>query len=440
MEQNEENMEINRSEMNNFFQSNSRSSSTNTSYQDLPSLVMEKDKSDFLNSVNETHHQLKQNSELKTETEFPEAYSVHKFESIDSVYDVQKDISQSKVLVELSINGELNPYEKYKFKEDFYSLCKNSPRYYRPNEVVYDSFDSCRNLLKESNKNLNSDYQWDMQRYSDFRCGLNSTERFRYDKKLESTPVKRDTSKSAFETDPDLLFFQSNQSYAKEHISPLTKKYLSSKNVQINENNLKPKTEINIENDFMNMCSFKTKKNIDEKFKESSVLNETIESEHLYSDYAKGPVFPLEAYGTRPGIESGREGIYTRQKKDVKINIPEPIKDESLDSNQLKNMDKKLKKLIKKNFKEDLKSHIVDLQLKPETVSWEIPHEKKCSTQNNFDESISTNEENNVSNSVPYLPLRDVPVHELVKKLRHEFELEGDLSCVPSDLNDVYLK
>lgn len=440
MEQNEENIEINRSQMNNCFQPNSRSSSTNTSYQDLPSLVMEKDKSDFLQSVNEPHIQHKEKSQFKTETEFSEIYSVPKFESIDFVYDIQKDINQSKFFIEPSINGELNPYEKYKFKEDFYSLCKNSPRYRRPNEVIYDSFDSCRNYLKESNKNFNSDYQWDMQRYSDFRCGLNSADGFRNDKKLASTPVKRDTSKSAFENDPDLLYYQSNQGKSKECLSPLTKRYLSHKNVQISENNFKPKSEINFESDFMNMCSFKTKKNNQDEFKECSVLNETIESEHLYSDYAKGPVFPLEAYGTRPGIESGREGIYTRRKKDVKINVPESIKDESLDSNQLKDMDKKLKKLIKKNLKEDLKSHIVDLQLKPQTVSWDIPAERKDSSQKNLNESTLSNEQSNVSNSVPYLPLRDVPVHELVKKLRHEFELEGDLSCVPSDLNDVYLR
>ncbi|RNA07387.1 hypothetical protein BpHYR1_046085, partial [Brachionus plicatilis] len=442
IEQNEENMELKENEMNMFLEENSRSSSTNTSYQDLPSLNMEKDKSELLESVEEPCDQLREKSQFRNAPEFAEFPPVQKCESIDFAYDVNRDINQSRAFVEQSINGELNAYEKYKFREDFYSLCKNSPRYRKPVEVVYDSFDSCRNYLKESNKNFNSDYQWDIQRYSDFRYGLNSAHSFRYDQKLESTPVKRDTAKSAFENDPDLLYYQNN-SHRKECISPLTKKYLSNKNVQIDESkkfadaNSWQKPEVKFDNDFMNLYSFKIKKNAEE-LKENSVLNETIESEHLYSDYAKGPVFPSEVYGSRPGVEIGKEGIYTRKKKDVKINVPEPIKDESLDENQLKQMDKKLKKLIKKNLKEDLKSQIVDLELNPETVCWEIPADKNGFSQKNLNESTSTIGPSNMSNSVPYLPLRDVPVHELVKKLRHEFELEGDLSYVPSDLNDVY--
>lgn len=422
--------------MNKFLEDNSRSSSANTSYQDLPSLNMEKDKSELLQSVEESFDQIKEKSEFKNESEFPEFCSVQKCESIDYAYDVRKDINQSKAFIEPSVTGELNAYEKYKFREDFYSLCKNSPRYRRPAEIVYDSFDSPRNCLKESNKNFYSDYQWDMQRYSDFRYGLNSVNSFRHEHKLESTPVKRDTSKSAFENDPDLLYFQSNAN-RKECISPLTKKYLSQKNVQLNDNISLPKSETKFENnDYMNLYSFKIKKS-NEEYKENSILNETIESEHLYSDYAKGPVFPSEVYGSRPRVETDKEGIYTRKKKDVKINVPEPIIDESLDENQLKQMDKKLKKLIKKNLKEDIKSHIVDLELNPESACWEIPVDKNFSPKN-LNESTSTIAQSNMSNSVPYLPLRDVPVHELVKKLRHEFELEGDLSCVPSDLNDVY--
>ena len=42
-------------------------------------------------------------------------------------------------------------------------------------------------------------------------------------------------------------------------------------------------------------------------------------------------------------------------------------------------------------------------------------------------------------NQMPSLPLKDVPMHDLVKKLAHEFELEGDEE-LGVDLNGLWIK
>ena len=42
---------------------------------------------------------------------------------------------------------------------------------------------------------------------------------------------------------------------------------------------------------------------------------------------------------------------------------------------------------------------------------------------------------------MPSLPLKDVPMHDLVKKLAHEFELEGDEELgFGVDLNGLWIK
>ncbi|CAF0807171.1 unnamed protein product [Brachionus calyciflorus] len=424
----------------NFKYLSSRSSSTNTSYQDLPSLnFMDHNKSELINTADESNAQIEipkktdSNNYNPKYSEFLSSRenSEHKFSTMDNCvsYDVKKDIDSSKVYVEQYCRKDYDPtFERYQFKEDFYSLCKQSPRLRKSFDIVSDSFESAR-CLKEP-KFINSDYNWDAQRYNDFRY-----------ERIESTPVKSKTTISAFETDPDLLLLKNSpNNYQKETLSPLTKKYLAQKNVLFNEPKTYSRTEF--ESDFLDLISLRIKKNgvenFDEVIRENSFGNETIESEHLFSDYAKGPVFPSEVYGSRPGIDVGKEGIYTRKKKDVKITEREVIEaDASLDAEKLKQMDKKLKKFIKKNLKEDLKSHIVNMELNQnvDTISWEIPVDNKKYSNVNLNETTST-----ICQSVPYLPLRDVPVHELVKKLRHEFEQEGDLSCVPNGLNDIYEK
>jgi len=58
-------------------------------------------------------------------------------------------------------------------------------------------------------------------------------------------------------------------------------------------------------------------------------------------------------------------------------------------------------------------------------------------TLNRFKDEIKSSESLDPKNHVrsSYLPLKDVPVHDLFKKLRNEFELEGDIDRLSSKIN-----
>lgn len=102
------------------------------------------------------------------------------------------------------------------------------------------------------------------------------------------------------------------------------------------------------ENEYLNIFSLKIKKN-HELPEQRDSHNDTIESTHLNSDYTKCPVFPSEAYGSRPGVNiSLKEGIYNRKTSDKYFKSLDPEDSKILDPESLKLMDKKLKKLIKK--------------------------------------------------------------------------------------------
>ena len=128
--------------------------------------------------------------------------------------------------------------------------------------------------------------------------------------------------------------------------------------------------------------------------------------------------------------------------------------DKILDSEFLKLMDKKLKKLIKTNFRLDetnsnstYKSSYNDSKVNP--ISWNISPNKQeinrkyCGENNNFDidDSICSSFITNQQLSHPYLPLRDVPMHDLVKKLQREFELEdGEIDGLSGEYKNLWEK
>lgn len=121
-----------------------------------------------------------------------------------------------------------------------------------------------------------------------------------------------------------------------------------------------------------------------------------------------------------------------------------------LDSEYLRTMDKKLKKLIKKNLNRDLRAEAkvkngAKQYYNTNPIAWEIPTEKEASTNEGcaYDETFMSDDSRNLSTSFqshPYLPLKDVPMHELVKKLQREFELEGVCKNLPADMNKLWLK
>lgn len=109
-------------------------------------------------------------------------------------------------------------------------------------------------------------------------------------------------------------------------------------------------------------------------------------------------------------------------------------------------MDKKIKRFVKKNLKEDSHKKYNNDESVPyyNSVTWQIsPKNSRKLMEDKANESSSTITQSNTSNidvTHAYLPLRDVPIHDLVKKLRREFELEGDMTCLPSQLNDLWSK
>jgi len=177
--------------------------------------------------------------------------------------------------------------------------------------------------------------------------------------------------------------------------------------------------------------------------------NETLESSHSDSDDAKGPKFPANVYGSN-SLEEEKKlrkiGIYGRQqntKESVKETKQEEEPEETLlDSDYLKRMDKKLKKLIKKNLSRDLKSEKQKTRSNP--IAWDIPtvkEEEELEGKKENEEAEESNPDLSVSfQSHPYLPLKNVPMHDIVKKLQREFEIENECKNLPGDMNRLWNK
>jgi hypothetical protein len=238
-------------------------------------------------------------------------------------------------------------------------------------------------------------------------------------------------------------------------------------------------------------------------------ITDTMESTHMDSDYAKGPIFPSDVYGSRHS-PSRSTGIYHRkrgdnqsehakstagqqqqqqpptsilktknnhhhhqhshrkddeqQRKEIYLSeekLNQFCEESSvLDPECLKLMDKKLRKLMKKNKRH----HEMNNSSSPPANSWDIPwkatdesseHMVLADGQRSRRQLNRSSNENETtletsamlnqsylgnSTASPYLPLKDVPVNDLVKKLRHEFELSGDVSSLNAGLDNLWQK
>jgi len=258
--------------------------------------------------------------------------------------------------------------------------------------------------------------------------------------------TRRAPVRSAFESDPDILHKQ---------------------------NNLMPSTKYNRK--FINTAMFRSAKSY------SNTDTETIESSHSDSDDAKGPIFSSDVYGSRPSNlknfsimnqmnkpnnvsneKAHSVGIYDRKKfnsfepsimglsKNEFLDKEPTSQSDKLDPDYLRLMDKKLKKLIKKNLNQDLQSNTEkanknanNLKEKENAIAWEIEPLSENKNYNVNDDSIVSKTSTAPSYDIsppphPYLPLRDVPMHEIVKKLQREFEMESTNNDKMTEMNKLW--
>ena len=262
---------------------------------------------------------------------------------------------------------------------------------------------------------------------------------------------RRAPVKSTFESDPDIYRQQS-----KHIISP----------------------SANYNRKFINTAMFRSAKSY------SNTDTETIESSHSDSDDAKSPIFSSDVYGSRPShlknysimsqqmnksaihefsIEKAHSvGIYDRKKfnsfepktmmsltRNEFLDKEPTSQTDQLDPDYLRLMDKKLKKLLKKNLSQDLQLNKEKgkigkntLKEKENAIAWDIePMNDYKNTTN--DESIVSKASTAPSYDIsppphPYLPLRDVPMHEIVKKLQREFEMESKNNDKMAEMNKLW--
>lgn len=162
---------------------------------------------------------------------------------------------------------------------------------------------------------------------------------------LTSSPVYRATAttsaaypmcKSAFESDPDVIMIRhrlANRMTSRPIVptqrlssrlepSMFEPKYASTTrrtNRGVSDQPPSPITQL--DNDYMNIISCRVKKEgmgskdleqDDEQQQQQPQSDDTVESTHLDSDYAKSPIFPSDAYGTRPSVNIP-VGIYSNK-------------------------------------------------------------------------------------------------------------------------------
>lgn len=202
-----------------------------------------------------------------------------------------------------------------------------------------------------------------------------------------------------------------------------------------------PPAKTDNESEFFNLISLKLKKNEETSRRdqrqdavEIPVRYEEIEEEEestatqLDSEYTRAPVFPSHAYGSRPSppntatatashlidsansLSRSSNVIYNRKANSQPINNNKSsylFDEESsvLDPECLKSVDRKLRSMMKKT-----KECLDEIEL-------------NASNTSNIDES-----------------LRDIPVHDMVKKLRREFEVSGDVESLNAGLDNLWQK
>ena len=180
--------------------------------------------------------------------------------------------------------------------------------------------------------------------------------------------------------------------------------------------------------------------------------SETYESTHTGSDDARAPRLPTYAYGSRDDQPKGSKGIYEKQQQQQQqLNLQkssesfgfskesaaatEQTQNSVLDPDYLRQVDKNVKKLLKKNV--DKPKQFENVRKKVNAVAWDIDaeggEEKEMAKEND------TSNDDDLIVSHPYLPLRDVPMNNVAKKLQHELELEGELNRrLPKDLQKMW--
>lgn len=148
---------------------------------------------------------------------------------------------------------------------------------------------------------------------------------------LTSSPVYHSyPTKSAFESDPEVIMMRhrlanrmtSRQQQLSSHLDPtyFEPNYATPSSRRINQ---EPSSRF--DNDYMNIITCRVRKeglgakDFVKNGQESEADEDTIESTHLDSDYAKSPIFPSDVYGSRPSVTNNQPtGIYSNK---VNINL-----------------------------------------------------------------------------------------------------------------------
>lgn len=190
----------------------------------------------------------------------------------------------------------------------------------------------------------------------------------------------------------------------------------------------------------------------------STARTDTVESTHTGSDDAKGPKFPSHVYGSREEPRaSDSSGIYEKRRISIqevskgKLEISElkiPVSDSKdedsslLDAENLKKMDKKYKKLIGSTSKKVEQVPKEKIKNKNYAIAWDIDLNSETESTNDEQTLNSKLNDSSLDSSRvpthPYLPLRDVPMSDTVKKLQRQIELTGETGSLPPDINKFW--
>jgi hypothetical protein len=299
------------------------------------------------------------------------------------------------------------------------------------------------NSLINDNSNLNSDLN-----------KLNINEESSNNQENEKLEIIYKPRESAFDSDPDLIKLNNDR---KDIVNPLkssTMTYSNHKQVQDSDD----KKNHYFDYDFNPINNINHK---DISTSSLSISNSSGSKEYFKSTYLNDQNNDLkedEMKARKSKYDKFEDKIYENPYKSYKEELDNANNkyDKILDSEFLKIMDKKLKKLMKTNFcKEGIysdsipsyKSNNNDGKINP--ISWNISPNKYEKTRMNggehntinIDDSICSSFITNQHLSHPYLPLRDVPMHDLVKKLQREFESEeADVNGLPAEYKSLWEK
>lgn len=147
-----------------------------------------------------------------------------------------------------------------------------------------------------------------------------SAELMNYESKTNINPGlnSRSTSKSAFESDPDLLLLNSKGKDMFLSSVNSERNLFGSKNYLTGSLGIKPKSSSDMfslkPSQSVLSLTDKSSKKINYDIQRTSSEDSTIESSHLDSDPAKSPIFPLDAYGSRPPVLPSEDTTYSKNK------------------------------------------------------------------------------------------------------------------------------